>query len=157
MNSENRPGTVDELSRLYRETILHHAAHPTGYIKNNQPQEIQATHHFELFNPLCGDRVVVLLEIEGNDIRRAAFDGESCAICTASASLLCGHAPGKSTTDLQETLAWLREAMKSDADAGGHETLLPLLGVQRYPSRIRCATLPWEAAVEAMSAGSNAE
>jgi hypothetical protein len=73
---------VDDLSRLYRETILRHAQDPVGYGKN-----MRVTHHCEQFNPLCGDRILLMLEIDGEVIKDAAFKGESCAICKASASL----------------------------------------------------------------------
>ena len=145
MSSTNLPGAVDDLTRLYRETILHHAHHPVGFRK-----AIRETHRNEQFNPLCGDRIVGLLELEGEIIRDAAFDGEACAICKSSASLLCERSPGRSVGSMLETQRWLESALQRDEDPAGYEELQPLLGVRRYPSRIRCALLPWVALAEAV-------
>ncbi len=145
MNSENIPGSVDDLSRLYREVILQHSSRPVGFQKT-----IHETCHNEQFNPLCGDRVVIMLQVEEGKIRDAAFDGESCAICTASASLLCDLIPGDSVEDVAKTRNWLELALVSDDEVDGPQALQALLGVRRYPSRIKCVTLPWTAAVEAL-------
>lgn len=141
----NRPGSVAELTELYRETILQHATHPIGF-----EQPIEATHESEQYNPLCGDRVRIRLEIDNGQIRSAAFQGEACAICTASASLLCGHMPGESVAGLRDTHRWLQQALDEGKAATNHDYLAPLLGVRQYPSRIRCAMLPWVAAVTAL-------
>jgi len=147
MSSSIHPGAVDDLSRLYRETILRHAQHPVGFQK-----VIQETHRNEQFNPLCGDRILILLEIHGERVNDAAFEGEACAICKASASLLCEGAPGRSVGSMQETRQWLESALHGLEDPAGIESLQPLLGVRRYPSRIRCALLPWDALAEALDA-----
>ena len=81
---------VNDLNALYLEAIKQHAADPTGY-----RQKIDATHQFEEYNPLCGDRILVQLRITQEQVEAAAFDGEACAICMASASLLCGNTPGQ--------------------------------------------------------------
>jgi nitrogen fixation NifU-like protein len=102
-----------------------------------------------MYNALCGDRVDIHLRVTGEQVEAAAFDGEACAICRASASMLCGLAPARPVAWLRSLSARLHQAL------GGFETTLPeelepLLGVRRYPSRRRCATLPWEAAVKAL-------
>ena len=140
MSTTIHPGSVDDLSRLYREAILHHAQNPTGFRK-----AIRETHRNEQFNPLCGDRIILMLEMNGAVVRDAAFDGEACAICKASASLLCEHVPGQSVDDLNEARQWLELALNGADNISGHEILFPLLGARRYPSRVRCALLPWEA------------
>jgi len=152
------PGNSNELAGLYRDAIRQHAAHPVGYRQN-----IQATHRHEEYNPLCGDRVEIALRIRDDTIEAAAFDGEACTICTASASLLCSLAPGQPTVILQELHDELQRALRSDREAdpaGDHEhggilpeALQPLLGVRPYPSRIKCATLPWSAARQALADG----
>lgn len=148
MKTTIRPGSVDDLSRLYRETILQHAHHPVGFRK-----AICETHRNEQFNPLCGDRILLMLELEGDLIREAAFEAEACMICMASASLLCEQAPGRLTEELNQTGRWLQRALNEEGKLAGHDSLLPLLGVRRYPSRIRCALLPWEALAEAIGEG----
>jgi nitrogen fixation NifU-like protein len=136
---------VNDLGLLYRESIKRHAADPIGY-----RQEIDPTHQHEEYNPLCGDRIMVQLRIAAEQVEAAAFDGEACAICMASASLLCGSTPGKPVSHLEDLHDLLLAALDSDPDISGIDELKPLLGVKRYPSRIRCATLPWSAAVKAL-------
>jgi len=136
---------VNDLNALYLEAIKQHAADPTGY-----RQKIDATHQFEEYNPLCGDRILVQLRIAQKRVEAAAFEGEACAICMASASLLCGITPGKSVRHLQELHERLLTALESGHDTDGIDPLKPLLGVRSYPSRIRCATLPWTAASKAL-------
>lgn len=147
MTARNQPGTIDELTALYRDTIVRHAVHPVGF-----EAEIEPTHRHELFNPLCGDRVEVQLRVDGDAIEAMAFRGEACAICMASASLLCQHQPGGSVAELKSAQASLRAALSDASGDVGNEPYLPLLGVRAYPSRVRCALLPWEAALEALNA-----
>lgn len=178
MSSGERSGAAGNLARLYREAIRRHAAHPVGY-----REPIEATHRHEEYNPLCGDRIDVRLRVAGDAVEAAAFDGEACAICMASASLLCSLAPGRTVTGLQALGALLHEALTAPVgarlardDSGDRsaekihdrgqgpllqedlpQELHPLLGVRPYPSRIRCATLPWTVAVRALDAGAATE
>jgi len=133
------------LANLYREAVINHAVEPVGY-----RQDIHATHRCELYNPLCGDRVELQFRLLNDLIEAAAFDGESCAICMASASMLCEAAPGKSPADVGEQHRLLEAALKDKQSTPGLESLQALLAVRRYPARIRCALLPWEAAVNAL-------
>jgi nitrogen fixation NifU-like protein len=171
MNGNERshePGdTAGKLAGLYREAIRRHAAQPVGF-----RQPIGATHRYEEYNPLCGDRIEVSLRIAGDAVAAAAFDGEACAICMASASMLCSLAPGRTVTELRQLNDSLHEALNAPVGAASAanldesrlkpllqplpqehlpQTLQPLLGVRPYPSRIRCATLPWTAALEALA------
>ena len=138
------------LAGLYREAIRRHAANPVGYRR-----PIAATHRHETYNPLCGDRIEVSLRLAGDEVAEVAFDGEACAICMASASLLCGLAPGRTVAGLRQLNECLQEALNAPQGppAGVPAELQPLLGVRPYPSRIRCATLPWVTAVSAMANG----
>jgi nitrogen fixation NifU-like protein len=155
------PGSNDQLARLYRAAIKRHAADPVGY-----RQAIEASHRHELYNPLCGDRVEISLRVQDGQVEAAAFDGEACAICRASASLLCSLAPGEPVSrvmslgsDLQRALGKSRMNPLPQDGAALRESrmdplpqeLRPLLGVRPYPSRVRCATLPWEAAIRALT------
>jgi len=137
----NAPLAKDEqLKRLYRETLLRHVNQPVGYLKS-----LNTTHRNEQFNPLCGDRVILLLEVTNSTILDAGFEGESCAICKASASMLCELAPGRSKRDMTEIRHWLESALAGDDRPGPHPDLQALLGVRNYPTRIDCARLPWKA------------
>lgn len=137
---------MNGLTSLYRETIRQHAAEPSGF-----RVPIDATHRHEADNPLCGDRILVQLRVGNGTIEAAAFDGEACAICMASASLLCQTVPGKTVKRFRELHDQLYAALAEDGELEGAKALKPLLGVRPYPSRIRCATLPWAAARDALS------
>lgn len=137
---------MSDLAQLYRETILRHAGAPVGYGRS-----IEATHECEEHNPLCGDRIRILLRIADGGIEDAAFEGEACAICLASASLLCENLPGSPLTRLLALHDALLAALENDGAPDAIAALSPLLGVKPFPSRIRCATLPWSAARKALS------
>jgi nitrogen fixation NifU-like protein len=167
------PNSHPDLASLYRTAIRRHASAPVGY-----RQAIAATHRHEEYNPQCGDRIELQLQVDGDRIEAAAFVGEACAICIASASLLCSLAPGRTVAALLQLGEDLQRALQSPAGetanketAGAasaatgpnhkteqprlkpllHGDLRALLGVRPYPSRIRCATLPWAAAQRALS------
>ena len=156
--SGDHSSQADTLTALYRDSIRRHASDPIGFRR-----PIAATHRYEAYNPLCGDRVEIGLRVVDDTIEEAAFDGEACAICMASASLLCGLAPGRTVAALRQLSDDLHEALA--APVGGRlaadkshraqgallQELHPLLGVRPYPSRIRCATLPWTAARQALA------
>ena len=151
---ERKPGSNDPLAQLYRDAIRRHAANPVGY-----RQAIAATHRHEEYNPLCGDRIEIALRIENHHVESAAFDGEACAICLASASLLCSLAPGEPVSRMTALGNELQRALRGDEASAPRSSrmnplpqeLRPLLGVRPYPSRVRCATLPWEAAANAVA------
>jgi len=169
---------ASDLAGLYRDAVKRHAAEPVGYRAS-----IEATHRYESYNPLCGDRVEICLRVTGDQVEAAAFEGAACAICTASASMLCSLAPARPVAWLRRLSDRLKEALKgsdgnreqgsllrsrdaddsadasingvpdADAETALPDELKPLLGVRPYPSRRRCATLPWEAAVKALDQG----
>lgn len=136
---------MDELTTLYRDTIVKHAVEPVGF-----GQDIQPTHRKEVFNPLCGDRVEMLLRVEGVTVEAIAFSGEACAICLASASLMCQNLPACTISELEEMQQQMQNALEGADAAGIPNAFVPLLGVRAYPSRVRCALLPWEAACAAV-------
>jgi nitrogen fixation NifU-like protein len=145
MNDRTDLQAERELADFYRETVLRHSVEPVGF-----QADIQATHENEQYNPLCGDRILLRFQVVGDEIEAAAFDGAACAICLASASLLCEEAPGKKVHHVHATHDWLQKALKGKEETQGPESLQALLGVRRYPSRIKCAMLPWIAAVKAL-------
>ena len=132
------------LAELYRQVILANATRPCGL-----DEEISATHRASRNNPLCGDDIEVRFQVVDGVVRAAAFSGEACAICLASASLLCRHAPGSGPQQLTALATGFRKAL---AGASGEcaDFLAPLLGVRSYPARIACATLPWDTALAAL-------
>ena len=137
-----------DLQSLYRETLIEQSRNP----KNNYVLE-GANRRSELKNPLCGDVVTIYLSVSGDRIDEASFEAQCCSICRASASMLTTRISGSnrlSAISLAEDLiAFLNE---TDSDIfEKDDSLQALSGVKAFASRIRCATLPWEAFQKAIS------
>lgn len=135
---------MSSLQNLYAAVIREHAAAPNGFQPSFEP-----THRHEALNPLCGDRVVILGRLERETIERLGFDGEGCAICMASASLLCQHLEGKQLAELDHYYKALTAALAGDDATDQLGSMNALLAVRDYPARVQCATLPWQAAIQA--------
>ncbi|MCX7945990.1 MAG: SUF system NifU family Fe-S cluster assembly protein [Hydrogenophilus sp.] len=139
---------MEGLRELYQELILDHKRHPRNF-----RVIADATAAVEGHNPLCGDHLWLYVKVEGDRIADVAFQGEGCAISTASASLLTESLQGQSVAEaerlLQEVIALLTEG-KGSAEALGK--LGVLAGVRDFPSRVKCAMLAWRT-LEAALAG----
>lgn len=126
---------------LYQEVILDHNRKPRNYGKLNQ-----ASHHAVGHNPLCGDRLDITLQLEDELIREIAFEGESCAICKASASMMTTAIKGKSRSDAELLITEFRELAtgKLDLNQPHHLGRLTVFsGIRDLPTRVKCAILPW--------------
>lgn len=135
---------------LYREVILDHNRKPRNYGVLEHPN-----HRAEGVNPLCGDHIKVALELTDGSIEGIAFQGESCAICKASASMMTVAVKGKSRDDA-ETLIHEFVAMATgcaDVDARAHLGRLAVFaGISELPMRVKCAILPWHTLQAAFNA-----
>ena len=100
---------------------------------------------FRLFNPLCGDELTLYLLVENDVISQVKFTGQGCAISTASASLMSQYLPGKTVEEAQAAMQafthMVTDKPEDDYEALGKLTILA--GVNKYPSRVKCATLAW--------------
>jgi nitrogen fixation protein NifU and related proteins len=136
-----------ELTDLYREVILDHNKHPRNFGRLD-PHDAQAKGH----NPLCGDRLTVTLQRDGDRIADIRFEGNGCAISVASASMMTEAVKGKDrvTVDalFRRVHALLTEAGASSADLG---KLASLSGVREFPVRVKCASLCWHTLNAALS------
>lgn len=143
---------MSDLDALYDDVILEH---------NRRP------HHFgvledgrrgEGHNPVCGDRLAVFVRLRDDVIADASFQGFGCAIAMAAASLMTDHVIGKTVAEAEAAFDRLRQlidpaAHSCDRGAEGSTidhpdrlgSLAPLTGVRRFPLRVKCATLPWQA------------
>lgn len=119
---------------------MQHAKHPHNFFK---PES--TTHSAERFNPVCGDRLSVYLEVNGRTIRQAGFGGEGCAICVASASMLTDAVAGLSVADARSLATALESLLDGKAINEDLGELGALSAVRGYPSRVQCATLAWHA------------
>lgn len=138
----------DELSGLYQESILEHARSPRKKRLPTGP-----CRSAEGVNPLCGDRVEVFIEMDGDTVRAASFQGEGCAISQASASMLCVELEGASRAEALALVESGRACATSGAAEGLEESRLAAFsGVSAYPMRVKCATLAMHVAKKALEA-----
>ena len=129
------------LKSIYQEVILDHNRKPRNYGTLDN-----ANHHAVGHNPLCGDRIDLALHVEGEHINCIAFQGESCAICKASASMMTATVKGKSRSEAETLITEFREMVVGNLDlAEPHHLgrLAVFAGVRDLPTRVKCAILPW--------------
>ena len=139
------------LSELYQEILLEH---------NNKPRNYRpvadASHRAEGFNPLCGDQVTVYLKVADGVINDAAFQGIGCAISRASASMMTQSVKGKNLSDANRIFDAFHLMVTEPSGEPDYDTLgdlETLAGVNEYPTRIKCAVLPWHALRSALNNG----
>jgi nitrogen fixation NifU-like protein len=129
------------LRDLYQEVILDHNKRPRNF-RVIEP----CSHHADGYNPLCGDKVTVYLEIQDDVIKDVAFQGSGCAISTASASLMTEALKGKAVADVEDLFQDFHDVVTGTAEPSPKLGKLAILsGVCDYPSRVKCATLAWHA------------
>jgi len=129
-----------DLRDLYQEVILEHSKAPRNY------RELQAADHkAEGYNPLCGDRYTVYLQMEGDSIRDIGFQGSGCAISKASASMMTQSLKGKTRAEAQELFENFHQVVTGRANDDQPELgkLAVFCGVSEFPLRVKCATLAW--------------
>jgi len=139
---------MSELRDLYQEVILDHNKHPRHFGRLEG-----ATHQARGHNPLCGDQVEVFIAVDGDTVREATFEGDGCAICTASASLMTEAVQGRALIEVEALFERFHrivtdERAEIDPALG---KLAVLAGVRDYPTRVKCATLPWHTLHAALS------
>ena len=131
---------MNEYSDLYQQMIVDHSQHPHNFCVPAHPDLSQ-----EGYNPLCGDKIMLYVNQNNNIITDIGFQGNGCAISTASASLMTDAVKGKTIAQALELFAQFQELVttgKSD-NLQGLGKLAVLGGVSEYPMRIKCATLAW--------------
>ena len=135
-----------ELTDLYRDVILDHNRKP----RNFGPLE-QANALAEGFNPLCGDRLTVRLNLADARIENIRFEGQGCAISTASASLMTEAVKGKTRGEALALFDRVHRLLTDDA-AGAEDLgkLAALSGVREYPARVKFASLCWHTLASAL-------
>ena len=144
----------DALRDLYQDTILEHNKRPRNFRVLDG-----ATARQEGFNPLCGDRLTLYLDVKDGRIADAAFQGHGCAISTSSASLMTEAVKGKTVAEADRLFDGFRRLVTrtppepTKAEVG---KLLAFSGVGEFPARVKCATLCWHT-LEAALHGGNAK
>lgn len=145
---------MSDLSELYQEILLEHNSKPRNFRKLEQ-----ATQSAEGYNPLCGDRITLYLNLENGVIADVAFQGSGCAISRASASMLTQSIKGQTVAKAQEIFEAFHQMLTEpgaelDYDVLGD--LETLSGVVAFPTRIKCAVLAWHTMQAALDGQSEA-
>ena len=147
----------DTLRELYQDVILDHSRHPRHFGKL-----AQATHSGEGYNPLCGDRVNIYLDVGADGrVKDIAFEGKGCAISQASASLMTDMLKGRTVAEAEKLMEGFLHLVKGE-DAGAlqeddRERLDVMAGVSAFPMRVKCATLAWHTMKSALEGGATAK
>ncbi|HEX6310159.1 MAG TPA: SUF system NifU family Fe-S cluster assembly protein [Acidimicrobiia bacterium] len=147
------PGLED----LYREIILDHYRAP----RNQGELPVPPARKVEAFNPLCGDEVILFLDIDNGEVRDLKISGQGCSISQASSSMMSAAVKGKSVDDVRRLIRAFKALMsihesKLEGESDGSDLtrelegvrlgdLEALQGVVKFPVRIKCATLAWNA------------
>ena len=127
--------------QLYQEVILDHNKKPRNY-----GRLADATHRAEGLNPLCGDHIWVDVRVSDEAVDAIAFEGQSCAICKASASMMTGAVKGKPIAEAEALVDGFRAMVTgtaSEDEARQLGRLNVFAGIKDLPSRVKCAVLPW--------------
>ena len=128
-----------DLKELYRDVILDHNRSP----RNFGPLDA-ADASAEGVNPLCGDRLTLRLNLDDDKIREIRFEGQGCAISTASASLMTEAVKGKTRGEALALFDRVHKLLTDDEGAAeGLGKLAALSGVREFPARVKCASLCW--------------
>lgn len=137
---------MSDLGKLYQQTILEHGKAPRHAVAVARP-----SHRAEATNPLCGDQVILTLEVSEGRVADVGCEVKGCAICRASGSMLAESVLGRHVSEAREAsqrfLAAFEPEPAREGNAAAGEPwgpLAALLEARRYPNRQRCATLPWE-------------
>jgi len=131
----------DKLKKLYKTVILKHNNQPFHYEKQEG-----ATHHLAAYNPLCGDRFNLYVEVKEGVIESVYFHGYGCAISKASTSVLAKNLEGKTVTEALAICETFEGVVSPDSDAEiENEELEAFAAAKDFPGRLQCATLSWEA------------
>ncbi|HLJ96647.1 MAG TPA: SUF system NifU family Fe-S cluster assembly protein [Gemmataceae bacterium] len=130
---------MSDLRELYQEVILDHHKKPRNF------RILEGARHVEGFNPLCGDKVTVYVQLDGNRVRDVSFQGTGCAISTASASMMTESLKGKTRAEAEAIFQAFHDLLtgKSNGNDLNLGKLEVFSGVREFPVRVKCATLAW--------------
>ena len=148
----------EDLRDLYQEVILDHGRKPRHA---RRLEVFDATAKGD--NPMCGDRVQVWLKSDGDVVGQVGFEARGCAISVASADLMVETVQGRPKADTRALFEAFRTMVRTGTCPScaaeldePMERLAPLAGVHEYPSRVKCATLPWHALIAALDGSKEA-
>jgi nitrogen fixation protein NifU and related proteins len=134
-----------DLTDLYQQVILDHNRRPRN--RGKLPTANRVAHGD---NPTCGDQCSVYLRLDGDRIAEISFDGSGCAISQASSSLMTTQLKGKTAAEAEALYQRFHEIVTTGQAPEEISDLAAFAGVHTFPARIKCATLGWHAALNAL-------
>ena len=143
-----------DLKQLYQDIILEHGKSPRNFGRCKKH-----THEAKGYNPLCGDKVQIFLNLnKEKKVENLTFEGSGCAISMASNSIMTELVKGKSLEtakkivfDFLDMIKNTQEIKSEELDEDQKTIIMSLSGVKQYPMRVKCATLAWHTLNSAMS------
>ena len=137
---------MQDLTDLYQAVILDHNRRPRNYKVLPSANRVGSGN-----NPMCGDLVTVYVQLDGDRVSDISFQGSGCAISQASASLMTVNLKGKTVAEAEVIAGDMYKLITTGkVDDDNLSDLAALAGVHQFPARIKCATLSWHAAINAM-------
>lgn len=139
---------MDDLRELYQQVILDHNKNPKNFGKLEP-----ANRTAEGYNPLCGDRIDLYLQVNDGVIQNISFQGSGCAISKSSASVMTTVLKGKSIAEAEQLFKKFQKLITGDSEAPDPEELGKLAifaGVREFPLRVKCAGLAWHTMLAAL-------
>src|SRR5699024_335639 len=141
----------NNLDTLYRQVIMDHYKYP-----RNKGVLDTDTMAVEMNNPTCGDRIMLHLHVEDDQVKDVKFEGEGCSISMSSASMMTQAIKGKTVEEALKMSEFFSKMMIGEnVDVGELDLadIEALQGVSKFPARINCATLAWQALEKGIEEG----
>ena len=135
-----------QIQGLYQEMILDHYRRP-----RNKGEVPDADETIVMKNPLCGDEITVQLRYDGDTVSDIGFSGRGCSISQASASMMTQLVKGRNLEEIESLRGRFRDMVMGTEDAADDKSLgslRALSGVSKFPARVKCALLAWDALTE---------
>ncbi|MCR6630364.1 MAG: SUF system NifU family Fe-S cluster assembly protein [Magnetospirillum sp.] len=136
---------MHDLTDLYQSVILDHNRRPRN--RGKLPTANRVAHGD---NPTCGDQCSVYLRMDGERVAEVSFDGSGCAISQASASLMTTQIKGKTAAEIEDLYTNFHHIVTTGETPEEINDVAAFAGVHDFPARIKCATLGWHAALNAV-------
>jgi nitrogen fixation NifU-like protein len=130
-----------QLDDLYRRVIMDHYKNPRNRGRFGDAESVTV----DLNNPTCGDRISLQMKVQDGKVEAAKFIGEGCSISMSSASMMTDAIKGKTLDEALRMAENFSGMMKGEHPEFEYEDIEALSGVSKFPARIKCATLAWNA------------
>jgi nitrogen fixation NifU-like protein len=137
-----------DLRELYQEVILDHGKNPRNH-RFPEPYD----HEGRGYNPLCGDKITLRVQLDDDTISDIGFIGQGCAISQASCSTMTEALKGKTVAEAEQLFEEFHRMLTEDDAQVDREALGKLAvfaGVREFPMRVKCATLGWHTLNQAL-------